>query len=361
MAAGILSDGLPVIDRPKLNLGPLAKISEQLTKQEKWLSSIVASGLVPKDVIGNSAASITAVLKPLADMQESLRRLLAVDSLSGMAEKQRRIIAAAIPAGNTSVWSGLADTLKAANADWRKLLLKMASIGSWLGPAFDGDWFKRLMSPFTQELLGGFHRLLESARPANWAEVDTENAQALVAAGWPIVWVPRSNVVAVLIAAPDDTARRNIIMEDADDIIDDVASVVGSLRSEELAFLGMLAEDAVNCARNEQFRPAQATATVVADTVAGKVWKLNSYKLSEFARTDFDDVPIRSLLRTLCVTMLARAFAKFRVDKGDPEPDSYNRHASIHGASEQQYTTTNALLGLMTAASLLCQADWELS
>lgn len=60
------------------------------------------------------------------------------------------------------------------------------------------------------------------------------------------------------------------------------------------------------------------------------------------------------------VSILANAFARFRAEKGDPEPEIYNRHASIHAASERQYTTVNALLGLMTAALLLCQVDKEL-
>jgi len=361
MAASILGDGLPTADWPTFNFNLFANISQQLTKQQNWLSGIVAAGVVPKALIGNPAGSVTAALKPFADVQESRRRSLAVGLFSGMVEQQRRFIAAALPEADTSIWSGLADRLKGANADWQKPLLKIASISSWLGPSFEGDWFNRLKSPFTPEVLDGFRRLLESTRPPNWAEVDAENAQALVAAGWPIVWVPRGSVVGALIAAPDDTARRHIVMENVDDIIDDVANAVGNLRSEELAFLGNLAGEAVNCARNEQFGAAQATATVVADTIVAKVWKLKSNELWELARTDFDDVPIRSFLRALCVTTLARAFARFRVERGDPEPDGYNRHASIHAASERQYTTVNALLGLMTAASLLCQVDRELS
>ena len=355
----IMRDVVAVTDWAKFNVNPLVNISEELMKQQKWLGGLVSAGIVPKDPSANPASIMASAFKPFADMQKSLRWPLGIDFFSGVAEQQRRLIDAVLPKFDTSIWSGLADALRPAT-DWQKSLLNVASIGSWLGPAFDSDWFKRLMWPFTPEALDGLRRLLESARPTNWAEVDTEQAQSLVAAGWPIVWVPRSNLVTALTAAPDDTARRAILLEHADDIIDDVASAVANLKSEELAFLGELAGQAVNCARSGDFGAAQATATAVADTAIRRFWKLNAKEVRALGRPDFDDVPIRSLLRALCGAVLARVFEEFRVERGDPEPDSYNRHASIHAASEMQYTTANALLGLMTGASLLCQVDREL-
>lgn len=356
----IMRDVLPATNWAKLNVNPLVNINLELVKQQKWLGGLVGAGIVLKDLFAGPASIMASALKPVADMQKLLHWPLGVDFFSGVADQQRRLIDAVLPKFDTSIWSGLADTLKAVNADWQKSLLNAASIDSWLGPAFDGDWYKRLMSPFTPEVLDGLRRLLDSARPTNWTEVDTEKAQSLVAAGWPIVWVPRSNLVTALIAAPDDAARRAILLEHADDIVDDVANTVANLKSERLAFLGDLAGEAVSCARNEKFGAAQAAATAVADTTIRRFWKLNAKEVQALIRPDFDDVPIRSLLRALCGAVLARVFEQFWVDRGDPEPDSYNRHASIHGASEKQYTTVNALLSLMTAASLLCQVDREL-
>jgi hypothetical protein len=356
----ILRNALPVIDWGKFN--PLVNVNRELVKQQNWLNGLVGSGIVPKNLIANPVAGfIASTVKQFADMQESLRRSFGADLFSGVAEQQRRLIDAVMPKVDTSIWSGLADTLKVANADWQKSLLNAASIGSWLGPDIDGDWLKRLISPFTPETLEGLRRLLESARPDNWAEVDTEKAQSLVAAGWPLVWVPRGSIVAALLAASDDAARKTIILDHADDIIDDVAAVVEGVKSEELAFLGDLAIEAVNCTRNGQFRAAQAAATVVVDTVIRKVLKLDYNQVRAHARSDFGEVPLRLLVGALCRAALAWAFEKFWVDRGDPEPDSYNRHASIHAASEKQYTRVNALLGLMTAASLLRQVDRELS
>lgn len=355
----IMRDVLPVINWAKLNVNPLVNVNEELMKQQKWLGGLVGAGIVPKDLSANPASIMASAIKPFADMQKSLRWPLGIDFFSGVAEQQRRLINAVLPKFDSSIWSGLAGALRPATG-WQKSLLNAASIGSWLGPASDSDWFKRLMSPFTPEALDGLRRLLESARPTNWAEVDTEQAQPLVAAGWPIVWVPRSSLVTALIAAPDDAARRAVLLEHADDIIDDVASAAGDLKSEQLAFLGGLAGQAVNCARRGEFGAAQATATAVADTAIRKFWKLNAKEVRALGRPDFDDVPIRSLLQALCGAVLARVFEQFWVERGDPEPDSYNRHASIHGASEKQYTTVNGLLGLMTA-SLLCQVDHELS
>lgn len=356
----IMRDVVPVITWAKFNANPLVNLNEQLMKQQKWLSSLVGAGIVPNDLSTNPASVIASGLKPFAEMQKSLRGSSETDFFSGVAAQQRRLIDAVGPQVATSIWSHFANALKPAT-DWQKSLLNAASVGSWLGPAFDSDWFNRLMSPLTPGALDGFRRLLESARPKNWAEVDTEQAQSLVAAGWPIIWVPRSDLVTALIVAPDDASRREILLEHSDDIIDDVGNAIGDLKSEQLAFLGGLAMQAVSCARLGEFGAAQATATAVADTAIRKFWKLNAREVRALGRPDFDDVPIRSLPRALCGAILARVFEQFFVERGDPEPDSYNRHASIHGASEKQYTTVNALLGLMTAASLLCQVDHEVS
>ena len=126
VATSILGDGLPVIDWPTFNLSRFANVSQQLTQQQNWLRGIVTSGLVPKDLIGNPAAFIRATFKPFADIQYPVRKSLAFDSFSEIAERRRRRIAAAVPKVDAFIWSGLADTTTARPASRTRLVLPPA-------------------------------------------------------------------------------------------------------------------------------------------------------------------------------------------------------------------------------------------
>jgi hypothetical protein len=212
---------------------------------------------------------------------------------------------------------------------------------------------------FTPELLERLHQSLRIGRPHNWEDtIDDEAAESLAAAGWPIVWVPRSSIVAELIKAEDDTARHQLLVTRAAQIFETALELV---EAEELHFLRRLATEAVSAARQDLLAAAQATAAVVADTSCHDFLGLtrNGEILSK-ANPDIDSVPIRGLLKMLCLAIIAATFATFRPENGDPVPDEYNRHATIHRASEPQYSTANAVKAIMTAVIAVCQIDHEL-
>ena len=91
---------------------------------------------------------------------------------------------------------------------------------------------------FTPELLDQMRDLMRIGRPQNWDDsIDDEAAQALAADGWPIVWVPRASIVAELVDAEDDNARRLILVAHADQIFDDCDTALASVEAEELDLL----------------------------------------------------------------------------------------------------------------------------
>ncbi len=216
---------------------------------------------------------------------------------------------------------------------------------------------------FSSELLDQIGAWLQIGRPQNWDDsIDDEAAGSLAAAGWPIVWVPRASIVAGLVDAEDDDARRQLLVEHADQIFDDCDAALDAIESEELHLLRRLAREAVKAARQDLLGAAQATAAVVSDTSCHDFWGMerNGDILSN-ANPDIDEVPIRGLLKVLCLAIIAAAFATFRPEDGDPVPHEYNRHATIHRASEPQYSKANALQAIMTAVIAVCQIDHEIA
>ena len=215
---------------------------------------------------------------------------------------------------------------------------------------------------FTPELLEQMREWLQVDRPQNWDDsIDDEAAESLAAAGWPIVWVPRASIVAELVEAEEDAARRAPGRARGTDF-DDCDRALNSIEAEELHLLGRLAREAVAAARQDLLGAAQATAAVVSDTSCHDFWGMtrNGDILSN-ANPDVDDVPMRGLLKILCLAIIAATFATFRPENGDPVPDEYNRHATIHRASEPQYSKANTVQAIMTAVVAVCQIDHELA
>ena len=48
-----------------------------------------------------------------------------------------------------------------------------------------------------------------------------------------------------------------------------------------------------------------------------------------------------------------QAYQQFYVEKGDPVPRTFSRHATAHTVSPRQYSRRNAIQGLLLACSLI--------
>jgi hypothetical protein len=215
---------------------------------------------------------------------------------------------------------------------------------------------------FTPELLDTLGRIGRIGRPDNWDDtVALESAMELVATGWPIVWVPRSQIVVELMNAEDDDARSAVIVSHTDEILDDCEAALRSIDNKELQCLCSLATEAAAAARQNLPGAAQAAATSVVDSAYIAHWKLKSRALQQTTVEELGGIPISMFLQGLCLAILGCVFATFYPDRGDPVPDAYNRHASVHTVSDVQYTESNAIRAIMTATLVICQIDHEIA
>jgi hypothetical protein len=219
-------------------------------------------------------------------------------------------------------------------------LVEACKLPSW----FDSEFFRDLVSDTS----------IHAYRPDNWDEtVDDESAQALICAGWPLMWAPRSNIVQQLIDADDDEARKAIVLAHADEILSDCAEALDMIDQEDLLFHRGMTTEAITAARSNLLKAAQSTAIVAIDAACLMHWKIKVGPQLKQTVQSVGDIKLRDVLRALCLAAVAVAFTTFRVTKGDSVPVELNRHASIHAASEVQYTDVNALLAIMMAVSVL--------
>jgi hypothetical protein len=68
-----------------------------------------------------------------------------------------------------------------------------------------------------------------------------------------------------------------------------------------------------------------------------------------------EEVPWRVVRWALVCFCMPDVLETFKPWRGDPVPRQFNRHASVHTLSENQYTATNALIGIMLITAALCE------
>ncbi len=195
--------------------------------------------------------------------------------------------------------------------------------------------------------------LLARSLPPNWHDGDFHAGVRLASAGWPIVWVPRPDIVASLISADTDDQRNELLVQEASQILDDIDQVLDDIERTGPSMFVVMEREAVAAGRQNLWIACQTTVATILDGLVGvkTLLKPNIKKLPE--AFDEDETAIVELRLALILQALPRAFVSFWPDRGDPIPTTFNRHATVHTPSVEQFTPQNALFGLLLTTSLL--------
>jgi hypothetical protein len=194
--------------------------------------------------------------------------------------------------------------------------------------------------------------------PPNWMDVpDPPAVKArrgleVAAQGVPLAWVPRGSIVRELVnvGASD---RANITVEHHDDILDDCMNAVAPLVGGENNDLAILLGAAIDAVRGGHEQAGQALAVCVFDSLLKKLKPERKYAQWQKLVDTRGRLPIHQYRTMVAFAPLRSVLVDWWPNKGDPKPEDFNRHVTIHGASLDQYTRWHALLAVMVAASLL--------
>jgi hypothetical protein len=207
--------------------------------------------------------------------------------------------------------------------------------------------------------------------PPNWwsvAQLDGDAAIAIMQEeGIPLAWVPRAEIVADLIAAPDAAARDTILVARTSEIVEDCRQRLAEVLEDDLQHLDGLAGDALRALEQANPTAAQALAANVFDTLLrdvrhrGRLFAGSSgrfkYQHVTGGITPVSDETLVGVYRATCVlTPVLKALAEFNFET-DPVPGRFARHATAHRAGTTQYTPANAVIAIMLATSLLREAQ----
>lgn len=214
------------------------------------------------------------------------------------------------------------------------------------------DW-SRLMPSMDTAVLDTLARLAERHLPPNWGDIDWRAATTFIGdTAWPIIWLPRREVVEALLAAGPADREATLIAHRAE-LLADAETALAEVRRIELGYLAGCAGEVVGALRDGYDRAAQSfTGSILTGLLQG----ILEYETLKAARDAFgrnwEDESIAVLRFALITSTIPSALGQFYPHNGDPVPSTYNRHALAHVPHPAQLTEANALVGLMLVVAL---------
>lgn len=219
---------------------------------------------------------------------------------------------------------------------------------------------------------GGLHdrlfltALREGVAP-NWAGIplryldgmptmDVAGLTSIAARGVPVAWVPRSEVLAEILASGAQYVRPILLGAEAE-VLDDCAAVVAKVVDGPLVELAHLLREAATTASDGHHAGAQALAANVLDTTLRRAFPLGQWQsyrrvreaISECRRSNH----LAYLRSGLTWAPILLAIDTFDGGNFTSTPVHFNRHATAHAVGRAQYNRYNALIATMMAASAL--------
>lgn len=203
------------------------------------------------------------------------------------------------------------------------------------------------------------------AHVENWADLEEDEwlaALSLMQAddGVPLAWLPPGNVVQALVTASSHAERDAILLDHADEIADQAADLIAAVTHERLNDLQTAVTASWATWRDGHHMAAQALAAACVTAAMEDHRGYTSFgsfrqQVSPFRSRPFEDWSVAVSLRRTALDC-AWVTAIERTDEGLP---GFNRHATAHHVSPEQYTGANSLRSLMLATALVRELQFD--
>lgn len=216
---------------------------------------------------------------------------------------------------------------------------------------------------FDPELLRGINRSLLPPNLKEYADDihATEVHAFLEQEGIPLYLVPRGRTALRLLRAKDRPARRQVLSNCYESLVDDCAAVLEDARGGVVGGAVEFALDGLGAMRAGHTRSAQAMFTVTLDTLIYEFYPdrkdrgaITNRKKGAGIPNTIDEMGVSEALVWLPIW---NAHEEFWKHNGDRIPHYYSRHASVHSVTPRQFSKRNCVQVLMLVTSLIGYAD----
>ena len=202
--------------------------------------------------------------------------------------------------------------------------------------------------------------------------------------GLPLTWVPRRQIIDMVVNAPDVQARQAVLIGNSDSILDDCLSTLEDCLAQlaehssaleyhypaHIAKCGEWAEqcrDALSAFAADSYGSAQSHAANIVDSIVLHLaihigGDRKREHITERAERNVDTLSLHMLGHYLTLRPLIRAYVSWFPDSGVPPPRHFSRHATAHAIGHPHVINRYyALLALMLATSLTRQFSYDLT
>ncbi|MGQ4536386.1 hypothetical protein ACUH89_06040 [Dermabacteraceae bacterium P13264] len=183
--------------------------------------------------------------------------------------------------------------------------------------------------------------------------------------GIALYGAPKKEIVTALLAAPDQETCRRILNDRATDISHDCRALLNTCSSEWSSYMLPFAIEALTCFDSGYSAGAQALAASIIDTLLRDLHGEKRINYTPSPETSPTPRTVESLKKLPTCEALAtlpiwHAYQPFRVENKDSIPETFNRHASAHSVSIEQYAYINAVQSILYSSTLLWFMDQEM-
>jgi hypothetical protein len=234
------------------------------------------------------------------------------------------------------------------------VLDQLGPINFGLG-AIASDLGQHLLPAFDDELMARVREYIEAGQPPNLRGIyEYDDLFAITLdEGIPLAWLPRTEIVEVLLTLHSCEARERLLVDSSDEILDDCLAALESTEGE----YADRCREAIATYRDGHPEAAQSHAANIVDSLVLDVCpRRGRDRFKAHARIDVEPLTLDQMRTNLAVRPLVRAFVTWSAGSGRRPPEQFSRHATAHAAGEPGvFSPLNGLLAIMLASSLVAE------
>jgi hypothetical protein len=364
--ASIRADMLASVTSMQKSIALSPAVVDSLAVVQKSAASLQQS-------VGFNPATLSAIksLQQSVALSPSLTSAISSWGTTGAASVLRGLETS----GFNKIWESRAAGLAQAISPLTEMLAKQQAdtarlIASALSPLLQmrTEWAETLSSitsSFADLYAGidfeGIRRrmLLPSNLPTRYEALLPEMKRLLEEEGIPLAWVPRQEIVEALLAATSADERTAILLQHADEILEDCDELVADMDAESLAGVLPIAREVIEGYQAGKRKIAAVAAVTVTNTVVEQNrWATNERSARKhYALSTEVDIREFTLIATLAALIVF--YREWHPQAPTSMPDSLARHVVSHNLRDEHLSERNCLVAVMLMTSLLQTVQHE--
>lgn len=215
------------------------------------------------------------------------------------------------------------------------------------------------IQPMLEELARAVAPLIALIRenlPHNWPpDIDLDVVTTVIRDdGLPLVYVPRTEIVAELLAAQDRSSRVGILISHTNEVIEDCRAALDEVTHPSISSQLPLAVKALDAFEGGHYEAAQALAVVITETAVTQFFSGKKYDaIKKEVNFDPKHVYITKVRVQAALAPIGAFFTTWYPSSGLPAPEALSRHVSVHQADDKHYSRGNATVAVLLVSSVL--------